>query len=674
MSKPSTTRPTFLASALTRTINQLKKKKKNRAGVLALVAPIQPDWWGGDPDFAGLVPRDDQEEDMEILILQWPESAQAGETDILTFQVKPSDSSTWQNAQPPIPLAGPLDPDDFPMALMLNKSNFAREGTFDLRYTVLGDTGTTAISDSTAFIIDKTPPNDNQRPDAPIFVDQVVIDEGISGDYLASNGGVVITIPDYLGAGLGDSLEIYVHNPSTTPTDATYVGEMDSNRQIKIPAAAFDGLLDGTIYVAYRLVDKVGNVGPESQNITTGLFINPLPTLPLAAPKVPRIANDKILNLNDIAQDRGANLVEIDLFPNWLERDELTLKWGTAPTQVTHTISTEQDPIVLNVLYTSILKPAYGTATGVVSTPVSYIVKRGNKEFASETATIDVDFFVPGPVNPDRPGPINSALPKVVVRGTGSTPTDNVLNEDDANLPVEVTFDLYDPIGPREQIILYWYSIDNPVATLDPVVGTSGDSFTFTLLWEDIEDLPSGTDVPVFYTVGRADGSGNVESCVPTLVNVSAALPIELATPEFPDAGEAANLEPILNCSSFMGADQHVVVFIPPNIPLLQGGEELEFTWSCFTDKLGQTPAGTPQVFTRTLTLAEATNGFELQLQPFDDYILPVDRNGSITLTYVSDTAPPMQGTVHIRAAATDAAGVCAPNTRRAYRTGGGCC
>jgi hypothetical protein len=668
MSNPSKQRPNVLGNALARTINQLKKNKRNRAGVLALASPTPPDWWSGDPDFAGLVPRADQEKDMAILIAEWPNSAQAGETDSLLFQWKRSDSSTWQNAQPPILIPGPLNPGDFPKTLMLDKANFANEGTFDLRYRVTIDVGTTTDSDTTQFIIDQTPPNGNQSPDAPVFLDPLVISDGVTGDYLTANGGVVIVIPAYLDDRLGDSLEIYVHNPGSSPTQPNYTGEFDGNREIQVPATAFDGLIDGVIYVAYRLVDKVGNRGPESLNAITGLFINPLPLPPLAAPEVPRINDDNVLNLDDVAL--GGNLVEIDLYQNWLEGDVLTLTWGTAAAPVTHEMTLPQDPITLSVLYDLILKPAYGTATGVVPTPVSYTVKRGNKVFPSDVASVDVDFFVPGPVNPDRPDPVNINLPRVTVRGTGASPQDNVLNVDDAGLPVEVTVDLYDPIGTGERIILYWYSSDNQVETLSPVVGAPGDPYTFTVPWDSIKDQPSSTEVPVFYTVGRVNGSGNIESCVPTLVNVSAALPIKLADPEFPDAGEAADLSPILNCTSFIGPDQYVVVSIPANSPLLAGGEELEFTWSCFTDKLGTVPAGTPQVFTKILTAEEATNGFELQVQPFDDYILPVGRNGSITLTYVSDTATPMQGTVLIRAAAMDAAGVCVPNARR-NRIGG---
>nr|GFD21016.1 hypothetical protein [Tanacetum cinerariifolium] len=59
-----------------------------KAGALAdLVAPTLPDWWSGDPEFAGLVPRDQQEEAMEVKIDIWPGySDYTDEYDTLIFE------------------------------------------------------------------------------------------------------------------------------------------------------------------------------------------------------------------------------------------------------------------------------------------------------------------------------------------------------------------------------------------------------------------------------------------------------------------------------------------------------------------------------------------------------------------------------------------------------------
>lgn len=677
MSNLSSKQTRVLASALARVVNQLcQASKKRLATRVNLGAPIAPVWWDGDAAFAGLVPRDEQEKDMPINIPKWQNGAGQGESDYLQFEWKLSTSGTWQSAQELITIPGPLQDGDFPMELQLSKSNFAAQGTFDLRYTVTNDAGNTAASDITQFIIDKTAPNYGQAPDAVTFVDSAVVNEGITQDYLDKNDGLELVIPGYQDDRPGDSVEVYVHEVGTSPTTPVFTKVIDSSLTIKVPAAAFSDLLDGLIYLSYRLVDKVGNKGAPADNATAGLFLNPLPTLPLAAPRVPSIADDSVLQLVDIDLV-NTGLVVIDPYPNALENDLVVLTWGNAALKSTHRVTDPAAPSLLNVQYERILKPAYGAATGVLPTAVSYVVERGDKKFASDTATINVDFFVPGPVNPDRPDPVNSALPRVTVKGAVST-VDNVLTSADVDGDVTVALKLYDPIGTNEEMVLYWGDLPREVARLSPVVGTAGEDYAFILTWDQIKDLPSGTAVPAFYTVGRINtgGStppGNVESCVPTLVDVSEALPIKLANPEFPLAVRAPDQTLILNCSTHVGPNQLVRVFIPAN-PNLKGGETLEFTWQCYTDRAGTQPSGIASTFSKDIEAEQVADGFTFDQGPFDEYVLPTGLNGSIRVTYVSNTTPPMQGETLIRASGQNAAGTCPPNTLRAFGAGGcGC-
>ncbi|MEX6663594.1 hypothetical protein [Pseudomonas sp. W2-17] len=673
MSNLSSKQTRVLASALARAVNQQDQASKKRLSTRAnLSAPIAPVWWDGDPDFAGLVPRDEQEKDMPIKIPQWPEGAKLGESDYLQFEWRLSSSETWQSAQPQIEIPGPLLPGDFPIELKLNKSNFADPGTFDLRYTVSNEAGNTAPSDITQFIIDKVAPNYGQPPTQATFVDAVVITDGITQAYLDANGGLALVIPTYLDEQPGDSLEIYVYKETANPTIPSFKGELDSNREITVPAAVFADLPDGLIYVTYRLVDKVGNRGDSADNVAAGLFLNPLPTLPLAAPRVPKIADDSTLQLVD-TDLTNTGLVEIDAYPNALENDLVTLTWGTAPIPVTHRITDPAATILLNVPYKTILQPAYGAATGVLPTQVSYVVQRGTKTFDSNPATINVDFFVPGPVNPDRPNPVNPNLPRVTVKGAASQ-VDNVLTSADVDGDVTVALKLYAPIGTNEEMVLYWGDLTKEVKRFSPVTGTAGDDYAFVLKWDQIKDLPSSTAVPVFYTVGRITGGttppGNIESCVPTLVDVSAALPIKLANPDFPLAVPAPDGTPVLNCSTHFGPNQLVRVLIPAN-PNLKGGETLDFTWQCYTDRAGTQPAAPASTFSKPITADQAAEGFTFDQGPFNEYVLPTGLNGSIRVTYVSDTTTPMKGETLIRASGQNAAGTCPPNTLRAFGAGG---
>jgi hypothetical protein len=64
MSNLSSKQTRVLASALARNVNQQNQASTKRLSTRAtLSAPIAPVWWGGDPAFAGLVPRDEQEKD-----------------------------------------------------------------------------------------------------------------------------------------------------------------------------------------------------------------------------------------------------------------------------------------------------------------------------------------------------------------------------------------------------------------------------------------------------------------------------------------------------------------------------------------------------------------------------------------------------------------------------------
>ena len=176
MSSKSSKKFDLLRYALASAISREKKRLTLQAAedcVVTLTAPQPPDWWNGDEQFAGLVPRADQEKNMKIKIDEWSEYAQPGDPDdTLQFQWRPAGSGDWQNAQDPIAVPSDGHPGNFPIELELESSNFAVEGNFELRYSVtLGHNATTTCSEVSTFIIDKTPPNDNQSPNKLTFSD-----------------------------------------------------------------------------------------------------------------------------------------------------------------------------------------------------------------------------------------------------------------------------------------------------------------------------------------------------------------------------------------------------------------------------------------------------------------------------------------------------------------------
>ncbi|SDH20323.1 hypothetical protein [Pseudomonas abietaniphila] len=638
-----------------------------KAGALAeLVAPTLPDWWPGEPEFAGLVPRALQEEDMTVKIALWDGYAtRPGDFDTLYFDWCLASTDRWELFDEQ-KIAGGKDPSEFPIDIVLNKAIFKEEGTFLLRYRVVTDSGVGGTSSEAQFIIDKTPPNANLKPRALTFVDASVGTEGITDDYLQTNGGLKVMIPSYSDTQKGDRIWVYAYTLEEQPVNYVYNDELTSD-QVLIPKEAFNGLTDGKIDFKYQLVDKAGNDGPDSQLTETSLLIKPLPT-GLDKPVVP-LASDGLLDLEDIRSIQPPVLlalsvpVHIKRYDNWQPKDTVILTWGGAQ-PINHTLGpTPGDPIVVEVPY-SLIAADYGDLTGDQATTVSYVVQRGSRTFDAPPETINVNLFVPGPVNPDRPDPINKQLPPVTVKGGSGSSPDNVLTAADVGLDATVSVKLYDPIGPGERMKLYWNSTDKSVARYSPPLGSENQEYEFTVAWADIAAQPSAAPLPVFYTVDLESGEGNKEMCEPTLVDVSAAVTVQLAEPEFPDAGTASNGDSILNCYSYKGPDQEVTVFIPGNSPHLKGGETLSFTWQCYTEREG-TPddeSGTPQMWSKTVTPSEVADGFTFTVGPFKDYIEPVEISGAVRLTYVSDTTPPLSGEVLIRASSWDASGYCPVN------------
>ncbi|SER48951.1 hypothetical protein SAMN03159444_04287 [Pseudomonas sp. NFACC02] len=648
--------------------NYIRKAGRRRNADLA--APTIPDWWLGDLEFAGLVPRAQQEEDMEVMINIWPGySTYTDEYDMLYFEWCLESTEDWKVFQEETVIGG-QDPGVFPIRISLTRDIFKDEGRFLLRYRVQTYLGITNTSLTARFIIDKTPPNDNMSPNPLAFVDAIVGTDGITDDYLQANGGLKVTIPPYSDTKNGDRIWVYAYTAEEEAVNPVYDAELTGN-PVTIRSDAFNALTDGKIDFKYRLFDKAGNKGPESDLTETSLLIKPLPT-GLDKPVVP-LASDGLLDLEDIRSILPPALralsipVHIKRYDDWQSKDTVILTWGGAQ-PISHLLGPiPGDPIVIQVPY-SFIEADYGNDTGVKPTTVSYVVQRGNRMFPAPSETINVNLFVPGPVNPDRPDPINKQLPPVTVKGGSGTSPDNVLTADDIGLDAAVSVKLYDPIGPGERMKLYWNSTDKSVARHLPTPGSENTDYVFTVPWADIEAHPSAVPLPVFYTVDLESGEGNKEMCEPTLVDVSAAVTVQLAEPEFPDAGSTLPGDPILNCSSFIGPDQEVAVFIPGNSPHLKGGETLSFTWQCYDkrDGLPGDEAGPPQTWDRMVTSTEVVDGFEFNVGPFAVYILPVDKSGSVRLTYVSDTTPPLSGEAFIRAAAWDAAGICPINTREA--------
>ena len=193
------------AIAMYRIKNSLEKFPRSSGGVgtleaQELAAPVLPDWWPGEPEFAGLVPREDQQKDMVISLPPWPNGAPAPMfSDVFKFQYRRSDIPIWTDAQEDR-IPGPTVPGGPPKQVTFRSENFPAHGVYLLRYTVTTYNNILGESFEVSFIIDQQAPNyDGQSPDPLTFRDDALIKaDGVTGQYLdANNNQLPVVIPAY---------------------------------------------------------------------------------------------------------------------------------------------------------------------------------------------------------------------------------------------------------------------------------------------------------------------------------------------------------------------------------------------------------------------------------------------------------------------------------------------
>ncbi|WP_207282960.1 hypothetical protein [Pseudomonas sp. FW300-N2F2] len=616
---------------------------------------IIPDYFPGYPEYTNYVPRALQETDLALKVEEWPEPAQTGETDILRIYVRRQGSTDWGEPSDEHDIPGPFAPGDFPYDTTVTASAFADEGTYELKYTVEIASGDISDSDIAEFVIDKTPPNDNQASTLPLeFRDQVAKDSGLTRAYLdsVSGTGVPLIVPAYTGQRNQDAIEVYILLEEDIVPHKVFDDVIPNDRIVWIPVVFLTGKEDGLIAFKFKLKDIVGNVGPDSVPLETHLLLLPLPVAPFRPLRVPLAEDAK--TLIDLADVRTGVRALVPLYTNPAKNDRIYLTWGTHTASIPHKVGVNPtNPIIIDVSDTELIVPDYGAATGEKPTAVTYQIRRGQLTYDADSA-LNIKVDLSQVIDP-------SILPMVVVQGGGSAPEDNKLLLSDVGFNATATFQVPPGLTGVDWARLYWGDLPDYVAEVSPVPTTVGADVVFDVPWSEIVKVP-GIVIDVWYEVGIT-GDNNPSPSRPTEVNVEEAVPIRLAEPEFPDARFVGTVWWI-NCSSWLGTDANLRLHIPPN-PRLSAGQQMDITVQGYSDFPPVTPVGTPWTKTiPSLTTSQVEDGFIETVGPrtthFDDLL---GRRGALKVDYsVVVGTTTLSGTLSIRAASKDAAGLCPIN------------
>ncbi|MBD9463323.1 hypothetical protein [Pseudomonas sp. Pdm06] len=604
-------------------------------------------------EYENYVPRALQETDLELEVERWPEPAEAGETDILRIYVRRKGSNDWGEPTDKHEIDGPFEPDDFPYPTTVTASAFAAEGTYELKYSVEIPSGDTTDSEIAEFVIDKTPPNGNQSAGRLEFRDQIAKDRGLTKAYLDSvrPTGVPLIVPSYSDTRTHDAIEVYVLVEEDIVPKLVYDEEIPLDRIVWIPVLTLTSKDDGLLAFKFKLKDIVGNVGPESTPLETHLLLDPDPVGPYRRLRVPLAEDAK--TLIDLADVRTGVRALVPLYTNPGKNDRIYLTWGTQRAQNPHRVGANpSDPIIIDVSDTDLIIPDYGAADGEKPTTVTYEMIRGFDVYPAESP-LNINVDLSQVVDP-------SILPKVLVRGGGTNPQDNKLLVTDIGVNAKATFTVPQGLTGVDWARLYWGDRPNYVDEVTPVPAED-DEVEFDVPWTEIAQVP-GIVIDVWYEVGKA-GDNNPSPSDPTEVNVEEAVPIRLEEPVFLDARLVGSLWWI-NCSSWIGPNADLRLKIPPN-PMLSEGLRMDITVQGYSDFPPVTEVGTRWEKTiPSLSQSQVDDGFEESVGPrathFGDLL---GRRGALKVDYtVMVGTSPLSGSLEIRAASKDAAGLCPVN------------
>ncbi|MBC3366233.1 hypothetical protein [Pseudomonas sp. SWRI154] len=599
------------------------KKASNSSsdGGIHLVEPkvpavLDPD----DPD--GLLPSRVLGQDLEVQFMEWDFGA-PGRTDRVELGFRLSGLDFVKVDEKEYLITDPINI-SFPQSLYVPVEKLTPDGPYDVSIMVYRGGINPVESPKKRITIDRMPPDFGRQPAPIIFPPDA--NGLITEEYLNEHDQeMIVEVPFYTDA-KGKDRAIYYWTDTSSPSDLEVeIGEQEfseldvSNKLLRVTYRGPDirPWGSGVRYAYYRLRDRAGNTGPRSIVSPIEVDLTPIPgTLP-----PPRV--ELTHGLLDRRQARDSVWVEIDHYTDADNAHWIAVSWDGTPLPEFQ-VDTAKFPLKTPIEW-SVLK---AQGLGPLRAKVDYRVRTTPGQYTppSPDISVPVNLTIAGQDHAAAPGLINADLERLEV--WGQSPIPNILTGLDEGLDATVKIKLFDDPNPGEKIWLYWGQISQPVGIyIVQSDDVAGRVISIPVPWSAIAQDKNNPALPVYYIT--TNGVNEQQSLI-TEVNVMVETIQGLPAPTFPSATDQG----YLNCCSQPRLWQGVRVAIEGNAHF-SAGDTVLVTWQGSEGLNGTSPIrGVRGSFSKVLSLSDATNGFEVLVEPYESLIAPMVKEGSAKAFY----------------------------------------
>ncbi|WPN99686.1 hypothetical protein [Pseudomonas sp. MUP55] len=440
------------------------------------------------PDVAGddqrnVVSAEQQREGIPITIPLWPNPAEfPGDFDTLRVTIDGNEVYLDE-------LEGPLTAD---VDIVLRSGRLRSHGPKEITYSVtLDGLPPGEFSLPQEVFVDAIDPNGNNRPSA-LQLPADLPSEGVTPAYLATHGGVTLTLPRPVDSRPGDTLAVFFGE--TDDMGKTITVPVTGAVTVMYTTVEIQAFGEGDFLITYQYIDRAGNATQVSIPRTLSVRTNNPPVL-----QPPLVPNAGVLI--DKEEARQGVLVTVpsivDFHPNdWVHIFAGGIEFGSQRLGVTPIFDLEF------VADYSTLR-AGGTLYNV---HFKYEIRRGLDVFPSGETIVAVDLVEPGePII--GPGPVDPTLALPVVRGDSAV--DNSLIASDLDGTIRVTFPIYagrTTLPSTEFIDVYYGTVGGEIAYTYELTGAEADGFMVSGTIQSAVVATYGNgNIPCWYVVRNAN-------------------------------------------------------------------------------------------------------------------------------------------------------------------------